>query len=359
MAAGLVRRRLGSQRLGRRTAWRDAADVVAWFGAVQAQEVGPARWGLGQRMVGSTRDADVARALDEGRILRTHVLRPTWHFVAPEDLPWMVRLSGPRILRGMGGRHRQLGLDAETCVRATACFERALAGGHHLTRRELGARLADIGIDARSGPRLAHLSMVAELEGVICSGPQRGREPTYALLAERAPGGRALAGEEAVAELVLRYYQSHGPATLRDFAWWSGLTMADARRGLEMHRAASAIAGGLTYWWIGDGGAVRSTSEAEVHLLPVYDEYVVAYRDRTLVPHGPSRPGADATVIFQHALIIDGHVAGTWKVRRRDDAIAVDVTAMRRLRRAERDAVRAAEKRYGRFVGAGVEVSID
>jgi hypothetical protein len=202
----------------------------------------------------------------------------------------------------MASYNRNLGLDTGTLIRATKIFERALGRATYLTRADLGALVSD------KGQRLAHMTQYAELERVICSGPRIANKFTYALLDERAPDARRMHRDEAIAELVRRYFRSHGPATIRDFSWWSGLTTRDTKRGLEMNRAKSRDVAGLTYWTIGRDPK-RASAEG-VFLLPIYDEFLVAYRDRAAVPH-PSLP--KDKVIFQHAIVVDGQVAGTWK----------------------------------------------
>jgi hypothetical protein len=331
---------------------RSPAGVVAWLGAVQAQEYAAARWAVGLRLPDSS-DAEMERAFDAGRILRTHVLRPTWHFVAPADIRWMLDLTAPHIQRAMAYQRRQLELDARVCTRAITVIERALGGGEYLTRGELGARLGRSGIVA-TGTRLAHLAAQAELEAVICSGPRRGKQFTYALLATRAPAARSLPRDEALATLTRRFFQSHAPATIRDFVWWSGLSTADAKRGLAMNGAKSRVVDGLTYWTLG-GPAAGSRPRGGVHLLPVYDEYVVAYRDREAVPHWP--PGttmARGLATFQNVLVIGGQIAGTWRLTRRARGAAIDVAPLRRLSESERRSLAAAVTRYARFLDVPV-----
>ena len=357
MNAAIAERRLFNQFITR-TGPRQAADVVRWFGAVQAQEYEPAKWGLGQRMRDGTVAADIERAFEQGRILRTHVMRPTWHFVAPIDIRWLLELTAPRIHRVLSYYNRSLGLDAGTLSRGTAVLERALRDGNFLTRRELAERLQRAGFKL-DGMRLGRVVMHAELEAVICSGPRRGKHSTYALLAERAPKALRLSRDEALAELCRRYFRSHGPATIRDFVWWSGLTTADAKRGLDMNKARREEFDGLTYWTIGP--TVRGARRDRlVQLLPVYDEYLIAYRDREAVPHGlpgittPARP----RVTFQHALVIAGQVAGMWKATRTARGVVVDVATLRRLTRPERSALVEAVARYERFLDAPVELSV-
>jgi hypothetical protein len=243
----------------------------------------------------------------------------------------------------MASYDRLLGLDPAMMTRAAGVIERALGDSGCLTRRELAAWLERAGLPAKT-QELAHIMMHAELEGLICSGPRRGKQSTYALLSERAPTARRIPRDEALAELARRYFTSHGPATLRDFVWWSGLTTADARRGLEMNRAHSRQIDGLTYWTVGPepkSGRARGTG---VHLLPIYDEYLVAYRDHIAVPRAAYVLGG-----FQHALVIAGQVAGTWQTRLGKEGVTVEIFPNRKLSPAERRGLAQAEARYRKF----------
>ncbi len=306
----------------------------------------------------STTDAEVERAVDEGRILRTHLMRPTWHFVTPADIRWMLELTAARVHRTLATYNRRHGLTGDVMTRGAKVFERALKDGQCLTRAELGSRLERAGIVAK-GVRLALLTIYAELEGVICSGPRRSGHLTYALLAERAPRPRRLSRDEALAELTRRYFRSHGPATIRDFVWWSGLLTADAKRGLEMNRAGHEIVDGRTYWTIGPPPAPAKPNSS-VHLLPIYDEYIVAYRDRDAVPQATTRIASPSggLVTFQHALVIDGKVAGTWRTARSKSTLAINVIPLRRLTVAERRGITETAGRYERFLGFPVSLSI-
>lgn len=356
MNQDIARQRLYNQHITRK-GLRQPAEVVAWFGGVQAQEYLPAKWALALRMPAGTTEAQIEQAFNEGKILRTHVLRPTWHFVTPADIRWMLELTAPAVHRRMSSYDRQLGLDPATLRRGATIMERALGDGQNLIRAELGIELKRAGI-ATNNITLAHMVLYAELEGVMCSGPRMGKQFSYALLAKRAPRARQLSRDEALAELTGRYFRSHGPATHRDFAWWSGLTVADAKRGLEMSRARPEVVDGRTYWTIG-----RERTRAQhqtLHLLPIYDEYLVAYRDREAVPHAASMVNSDSGgyVTFQHALVISGQVAGTWKTVRAANEITVEVVPLRRLTRPERTGVAEAVARYGRFLGSPVRLSI-
>jgi len=221
-----------------------------------------------------------------------------------------------------------------------------------LTRTELGDRLRRARLPM-AGLRLALLVMHAELEGVICSGPCRGKKITYALLSERAPDAQVLSRDEALAALATRFLRGHGPATVRDFVWWSGLTTADAKRAVGMVRARSEDVEGRTYWTL-DQSTRAARRRDLVHLLPIYDEYLVAYRDRDAVPYGPRVIGSGSRrpVTFQHALVIGGQVAGTWRVTRSTRGVLVHVVPLRRLSAIEREAITAAVDRYRQFLGS-------
>jgi hypothetical protein len=328
--------------------------VVAWFGAVQAQDYPGAAWALAQRARGVS-EAAVHEAFDAGRILRTHILRPTWHFVTPEDLRWMVALSGPRVHVTNRSVYRLTELDARTLSRSHAIVARALEGGRWQTRSELATALARRGIRA-TGLRLAYIMMPAELDGLICSGPRRGKEFTYALFDERVPGTRPIDRETALAELARRFVRSHGPATVRDFSWWSGLTMREAGAGLASiaGELAHEVADGLTYWFV-PGRLPRPRRPPVARLLPNYDEYLVAYRDRQLGRSDAPRGARDR---FPYHLIVDDRLAGSWRPRSGASDVVVEVATWRRPGVAEAAAIAAEAARFGRFRGSPARLSL-
>jgi hypothetical protein len=336
--------------------FKEPVDVVRWLGAVQAQEYAAAKWAIGQRMRRATDDA-VERALAEGSILRTHVLRPTWHFVAPEDIRWMLELTGPRIKAAIASYARNVSLDEATFKRSQKVMERALRGGRHLTRSALRQTFQRAGIPT-DGIRAVLMLMRAELDGLICSGPRAGREFTYALLEERVPKSQALGRDEALRELTRRYFTSRGPATLQDFVWWSGLTTADARSGIEMAGSdlSRDVIDGSVCWLPSLKRAVRRTAGA-AHLLPVYDEYMVAYKDRSAVVD--SRYCKRGTnVLFGSTIVVNGRVAWTWKSTRSEHETLVTLSAFAPFTGRVRRAVDAAARRYGTFLGQSVRVAI-
>jgi hypothetical protein len=301
-------------------------------------------------------DAGVEAAFNRGEILRLHVLRPTWHFVAPADIRWMVALTGARVRRVLATYDRRLGLDDKTLARALGIVERALRDRAYKTRAELAAALERAGILAR-GQMLAHIAGHAELTGLVCSGPQRGRHSTYALVDERVAAAAALARDEAVAELTRRYFTSHGPATIRDFVWWSGLTVADARLGLEINGAKAIESDGLRYFLLPSRRKPVDPT-GTVHLLPNYDEYVVAYQDRgSIGAAGFATLVAEQRVdVFGYHLMVDGKVAGSW--RRAVDATSATVKVDLHTPQppAVRARIEAASGRFGTFLGVPATV---
>ncbi len=257
------------------------------MGAVQAQVYEHARWGLGLRLAGEPTAALIEREIAAGRILRTHVLRPTWHFVAANDLFWMQELTAPRVHLRMAPYNRHLELDARTLSRATGLMERALGDRGALTRSELGQVLRRSRI-AITPVRMAHFVMHAELEGVICSGPRRDGQFTYALAAACVPRRRRLGRDESLGELATRYFQSHGPATIRDFVWWSGLTTPDAVRASEIARASSQTMDGRIYLTVDNTRA--SSSKRTARTRPHAADLRRVPRRVSRQIHSPARP---------------------------------------------------------------------
>lgn len=359
-AAQVVSRRLRHQQLIETTQRRKPAQIVSWLCAIQAQDYPAAKWAIGLRIPGC-QDADVEQAFNDGLILRTHVLRPTWHFVAPEDIRWLLALSGPRVHAVNAYYYRQLGLDDRIFKKSCAMIRRVLEGGKHQTRAELGLHLKRHHIPA-DGLKLGYLMMHAELEGVICSGPRQGKQFTYALLDERAPATPAtLQRDEALALLASRYFASHGPATVRDFSWWSGFTQAESQRAVEAARPGleSSSIGGLVFWSAA-GAAVKAASRLPVMLLPNYDEYLIAYKDRSLVVDAERAANIAARTngAFANHLIVDGRLAGGWSRRLSANSVTIDVAPYKKLTPLQARALATAAEHYGEFLGLPANLSV-
>jgi hypothetical protein len=346
--------RLRSQRLiGDPLASAPAA--VAHFGAVQSQDYHGAKWALAQRTRGATSES-IDALFAEGAFIRTHAMRPTWHFVAPADLRWLLALTGLRVQAGNAGRYRQLELDAVTLRHGAGLFAQSLRGGQCRTRRELAALLTEHGIDP-SGQRLAYLLMHAELEMVICSGPLRGKQSTYALFDVRVPRSPERTREDALAELARRYLGSHGPATEHDFAWWSGLTVADARTGFHANEEKTERArhNGRTFWFQ-TGLAGEPPPEPVVHLLPNYDEHLVAYRDHrpSFAPEIHAALDPTSASLFAHIATVDGLVVGGWRRTLAKNGVSITLDLLRPLSDREWAGLVAAAEDYGSFLGLPV-----
>ncbi|HKE98096.1 MAG TPA: winged helix DNA-binding domain-containing protein [Actinomycetes bacterium] len=353
--ADVAQRRLRNQRLSG-APFERPAEVVGWLGAVQSQDYGPAKWSVGQRIAGAA-DAMLDRALADGTILRTHVLRPTWHFVLPEDIRWMLELTGPRVHAQNAYHYRRLGLDAATLEACDELLAAALRGGRQRTRKDLAAALGDAGVDA-GGLRLVYILMHAELNGVVCSGALRGRQHTYALLDERAPQARRRTRDEALAELTLCYFTGHGPATARDLRWWSSLTAADVADGLELvgPRLRREVADGMTYWSAGPGSGPEPGARepaGAVHLLQGFDEYVVGYQESRYVLDlsGSARAISGERPVFNHVVVLDGQVAGHWRRTLKSGGVAIEAALYRPPDGDRRRALQAAADRHGAFLG--------
>ncbi len=332
---------------------KSPADAVRWMGAVQAQDYGAAKWALGVRTEACA-EAEVEAAFTAGEIVRTHVMRPTWHFIAPEDIHWMQALTSPRVHAASAYQYRQVELNVALVKRSNATFEKALGQGRQLTRAELGAALTKAGINA-IGLRLTYLVMRAELDAVICSGGRRGKQFTYALVDERAPSPRKLQRDEALAVLTERYFTSHGPATLKDYAWWSGLASADVRQGLEMvkSRLVREEIEGQDYWMTGSAPGARFPRTA-VYLLPNFDEYVVGYTERSAIFDDEHTRYLDVrqSPLAQHIVLLRGRIAGTWKRAVTKDSLLLEAKLFSPPRKAEARSLSLAAKRLSTFLGA-------
>ena len=329
--------------------------AVGWLGAVQSQDFAPAKWSLAQRTRGAG-DAAVDQAFADGAILRTHVLRPTWHFVLPADIRWLLALTAPRVHALNAYYYRQLGLDDATFQRSDVVLAGALEGAQR-TRKQLAAALEGAGVEL-GGFRLAYLLMHAELDGIVCSGAPRGRQQTYALLEERAPRAASLAREQALAELTVRYFTSHGPATVKDFGWWSSLTAADIRQGLELAgpRLRREAVDGVDYWFAGSPPPTRPASPT-VHLLQGYDEYIVGYSQSKWVLNLAGRTLLQTRPVFTGAAILDGQLVGHWKRTVGRDTVAFEVALYEPFDDAQTEALRVAADRHGEFLGLAATVT--
>ena len=343
----VLRRRLATQRLTSAPLSR-AGDVVRLLGAVQAQERDHALYSLALRTRGATY-ASVRAELDAGAFLRTHVLRPTWHFVAPEDLRWMLAVTSPRVERGMAGRHRQLGLDDRLLGRTLDAVLELLRGKNFLTRQELGTQLSGRRGVAQAGQQLGHALLVAELRGLICSGPTRGVQHSYAVLDERVPPIREPDAEEGVVELVHRFFRGHGPAAVKDFTRWSSLTVAHTDAALtKLGGALDVVTVDDVPQWFDPSVTARTTAPRRAYLLPLYDEATLTY-PRLNFPAVPGHPhGIESTwgaFSFEGGIIADERNIGTWRRTVAKDTVTVRTDLAPDAEPDQRELVHAAAQR--------------
>ena len=346
--AAIARARMRAQRVWN-SDLKDPQQALTHLVAVQAQEFPYARWSLSQRC-GVPSSSSVQRAFDEGRILRTHILRPTWHFVAPRDLRWLMRLSGPRVIAWSARRCQELGLDAKTLVKSNDVIDKAVAE-QPLTRRALAALLERRGLSP-GGQRMPHMLMRAELDTIVCSGPLEGKQHTYAAFDSRVPAAREITRDHALGRLAKRYFASRGPATIKDFSWWSGLPMADVRRATEIAGRAlhRSDVDGRTYLFTHEQPS-RKAARPRVDLVQIYDEIGIAYTESRDVLLGdgtevvvPSNLGG-----YPHVVLREGRVLGRWRVVRARDDLRVETRIKQRLDVATRSSLERAIERYRRF----------
>lgn len=353
----ILRRRLLNQQIAE-TRFKEPAEIVTWLGAMQAQEFAMSKWAIALRLPNDKagmpvwKDVEIERCFNEGKILRTHLLRPTWHFVAPADIRWVLALTAPRIHTFSSYMYRQLEMDSKTIKRSNDTLAKALEGGKQLTRATLKAALEKENIVA-DGLRLGYFMMCAELDGVICSGPRIGKQFSYALLDERVPRARKLNRDESLAELAKRYFTGRGPASLQDFAGWSGLTMKDAKTAISFtaEKFMRETFEGLEYFFV--PGKIRERADFQhTFLLPDYDEYGMSYknRDAFMNPAGIAGEKRGGNPVFNHMIVVDGILGGTWQRTIKGNRVLVEAKPFGTLKKTQLRGVAHAVKRYQAFV---------
>jgi hypothetical protein len=349
----IAKARLKSQQLSGTTLTTIPA-LVGWMGAIQAQDYAMSKWAIGVRLPGAT-DRSVEQAFNDGTILRTHVLRPTWHLVSASDIHWMLELTAPKIRSAMKTRHQQLELTPPLLGKCRDIFERVLEG-QHLTREELIAELGNKKIPV-NGEQAAHIMELAELDGLVCSGALKGIKQTYALLAERSPRKASISKDEALAKLATIYFTGHAPATLADFTWWSGLPAGEAKRALELiaRELESAVIDDQTYWFPESLAGFRSR-KTSVHLLPAFDEFLISYKNRTASISMEHQPKAFTNNgIFRPTVVISGQTTGVWKRTVKKDRVVIEANAFLQHDPEIEPLLEKAKQAYATFLGKDVE----
>jgi hypothetical protein len=356
-APEIIKLRLVNQQIAA-TKFVDPQQLVTWMAAIQSQDYGMAKWAIGLRLQ-NLDDASVEKAFNEGKILRTHVLRPTWHFVTPQDIRWMLELTAPRILPFLAYYDRILSLEKKVLKKCNDVLAKALQGGKQLTRDEVNTALQKTKIDV-SELRFIHILQHAELDRVICSGARKGKQFTYALFDERVPLAKPMQKEEALAELTRCFFTSRGPATIYDFAWWSGLSVTDAKKGIEIVKGKfkKEVIDGKEYYFK-DPGILKKEITKDTYLLPNYDEYVVSYKDRTeaIDKKHLAIVAKERNAVFTNSILVNGMIEGTWKRAIKNNSVVIKTKMFSKPnRKIQRGIVRAA-KNYCQFLKKELQLS--
>lgn len=329
-------------------------DLVKYLGAIQSQDFFGAKWALGLRLPGST-DAEIEKAFDDGKILRTHALRPTWHFVSPKDIRWIVELNAPQVKRIMSYYNPKLELNDEMFKKTNEIIEKTFAGKEYLIRDELRDALAKHGITG-TGQRIGHIVGYAELDGIICSGPKRGKQFTYALLEKMAPKTKHISRDEALSKLAKIFFETRGPATIKDFSKWSGLSMVDSKKGMDFVKSKleNATIGGREYYFSSLPSPIPNSPTAL--LLPNYDEYISSYADYSVISEPEHRKNLDlkGNALFWNHIIIDGMVVGSWRRVFKPKVVEVQLSPFRNLTKEENSAIEKELEKYGKFLNLKV-----
>ncbi len=330
-------------------------EVVRWFGAVQAQDYYGSLYAVGLRLPEAT-EKTIEKAVGERKIVRTWPMRGTIHYVLAEDVRWMLPLLAQRRIPRNRSYYERAGLSEADFEKARKILVKALGGGRLLARSEVYEALEAAKIKTGPEQRGLHIIGYWAQMGLICLGSRKGKQTTITLLDDWVPDGRMLQGDEALAELAGRYFTSHGPATLADFSWWSGLNAAEARRGLQAVRArlAPLTVDGRTYWSGPTADPPRGNGPA-LHLLPPFDEFSVAYKDRRELVD----PALGKTIGYGlgPSVISDGRLIGRWKRTLEKDKAIIELELLGKLDKKQKAGLQPAAERYGKFIGLPVTIT--
>lgn len=294
--------------------FKTPGELVSWMGAIQSQDFTMGKWAIGVRLPGIT-DKEVEEAMNRGEFVRTHILRPTWHFVAAEDIYWMLELSSPRLRVGCRTYDKMFGITDEQIVKTNSLITKLLDKEPNQTRQEIAEKLQAEGV-LGDNDRLYYTMFRAEMDGIICNGVPKGRFQTYDLLEKKVPKPISIIGkEESLYKLAYKYFRSHGPATLQDFIWWSGLKTTDARKAIELIKSdfLSETIENQTYIFHESCAGYKPESDM-IHFLPAFDETFVSYKDRKeILALEHHKKVIVSNGVFQPTISRNGEVIGTWR----------------------------------------------
>jgi hypothetical protein len=327
----------------------DPGDVVSWMGAIQAQDYGMSKWAVGVRLRSALGIDAVEKAFNDGRILRTHVMRPTWHLVSPANIRWMLKLTAEHIKSCARSRDRKLEITESIYTKTNNLIENILRGHRALNLIEIASELIPSGI-VTDETRMNHLILRAEIEGIVCSGVIKRGKPTYSLLEERVPPARELSVEESLARLADIYFRSHSPAGVYDFAWWSGMSIARCRQAIDLIKSSLI----MDQWygrttWVHQSAKV-SPIEGQLYTLPAFDEYVIGYKERSSVLEMSHYHDAiSAQGVFYPFIVYDGVVIGRWRKYVLGKVMSIEPSFFSGYNTVSREMFDAASERCKRF----------
>ena len=321
-------------------------ELIRWMGAMQAQEYTMSKWAIGTRLKSGSL-AQVEKALERGEIIRTHIMRPTWHFVPAEDLRWMLQLSGQRVKKSFDSYAKKFGVPESTHTACASLLETILRDHNHLTKLEIAEALKHAGITDNTSLAEYFIGR-AESSGLLCSGADKDKKVTYALIDERIPSTKELHKDEALAKLARRYFQSHSPAGFQDFLWWSGLTITETRHAIHL------IEGELIKdryaeheLFVHESWVESKPSGDVVHFLPSFDEYLISYKDRSTVLDPKHYPKAFNNFgIFYPVILHNGKIVGNWKKVTKKSGTTIETTFFEKKTKVNKKLIKEAEQRF-------------
>lgn len=345
--------RLKNQQLTE-TKFFEPEKLVSHFGAIQAQDYAMAKWAIGLRT--QKTEKQIEDAINEGKIIRTHILRPTWHFVAAEDIYWMLELTAQNVKRLIISAAAKMGIEESSLNVYNEKLQKLLCNNNYLTRNEIITELGNInGTTNAISPIL--IMMNAELDGIVCNGRMRGKKFTYALLEERVKIASKISKEEALAKLASKYFKSHGPATIQDFSWWSGLSLTNCRLALELIKPELATfqIEDKVYWLY--EVSISNKNDTHVHLLPAFDEFLISYKDRTAsIALEHQQLAFTKNGIFKPVIAINGKIEGTWKRSIEKGTVKIEINPINSFDATKSEEITNKAESYGNFLGMKTEI---
>lgn len=333
-------------------------DIINWMGAIQSQDYPMSKWALGIRMINST-DKMIETAFERGEILRTHILRPTWHLVSAENIRWLLKLTAPGIKKRLKTRQKELNLNESVLKKCNSIIRDSLKGGNHLTREELAAILDKAKVPLETH-RIYHVLVNSELEGITCSGRIKGGKQTFALFDERVPETKELTKEESLGKIAGIFFSSRGPATIQDFIWWSGLSVTDSKNALEIAKPdlVSEKSNSEIYWF-SNHYPFPKNEKISTYLLPAFDEFLISYKNRTAsLPFNYRVKTVSDNGIFRPIIVVNGQVRGLWKRTMKKDKVIIEAKLFAPVSALIKNEIKKQCEAFGLYLDKKTEINM-